>query len=136
MRHLLVTYPYTEVMTFSLWKVKINFFESYRYSELLKWNNTVTCVITWDKDVSLLKTLLVYTNTHEHFVWDNVNQTLHTINLRVQLVRKGTYISDEWHTKERQLLIEDMRVTWDTVHYVEVTGDLMNEWLSIVHAAL
>ena len=89
MRHLLVTYPYTEVMTFSLWKVKINFFESYRYSELLKWNNTVTCVITWDKDVSLLKTLLVYTNTHEHFVWDNVNQTLHTINLRVQLVRKG-----------------------------------------------
>ena len=89
MRHLLVTYPYTEVMTFSLWKVKINFFESYRYSELLKWNNTLTCVITWDKDVSLLKTLLVYTNTHEHFVWDNVNQTLHTINLRVQLVRKG-----------------------------------------------
>jgi len=89
MRHLLVTYPYTEVMTFSLWKVKINFFESYRYSELLKWNNTFTCVITWDKDVSLLKTLLVYTNTHEHFVWDNVNQTLHTINLRVQLVRKG-----------------------------------------------
>ena len=89
MRHLLVTYPYTEVMTFALWKVKINFFESYRYSELLKWNNTFTCVITWDKDVSLLKTLLVYTNTHEHFVWDNVNQTLHTINLRVQLVRKG-----------------------------------------------